>query len=165
MTTFLTIEFPGAYPPSLQRARHLNDDERARVLPEYRDSTFISVGDHVELPEIVWADMPNRAPDGDFRGCSSRAYIITQNEYDAYIKLNAERQAARKAHELDQTRAMYQAIIDRAKQQGGAMTPEAARKARKRWIDTYNEGGEGFVPSYITTDQLQAAEAWLAAHA
>ena len=57
---------------------------------------------------------------------------------------------------------MYLNIINMAQRQGGAMTADEARAARKRYNDLYNEGGEGFVPRYITVDELATAEAWLA---
>ena len=162
MQEYLTIEYAGAYGTSLQRARRLTDSEKSHLRPEYRDYMFVGIGDRINLKYIGWQDMPGRAPDGEFNGCSNRAYIITQSEYDDYIQLNAEREAAREARKREERRAMYLNIINMAQRQGGAMTADEARAARKRYNDLYNEGGEGFVPRYITVDELATAEAWLA---
>lgn len=162
MMEYLTIEFSSAYGVSIQRARRLTEAEAANVRPEYRERTFVGLGDAVALKHLGWNDMPNRAPDGEFAGCGNRVYIITDDELRAFIQINAQRQAAEDLRNAEQLRAMYLGIVNDAERQGGAMTDAEAAQARKRYNDTYNEGGYGYVPHFVTHKELDEAKAWLA---
>lgn len=149
---------------SLQQARRMTEEEQARFLPECRDRLLVSVGESVTLPSIGWEDLPDRAPDGEFVGEWNRAWILTQAEHDAFVALNAEREAEKERRKNAEYRAVYLEIIAQAERQGGAMTDAEAAEARKRYNDAYNEGGYGYVPHYVTRRELEAAKAWIEQH-
>ena len=163
-TTLLTIMDTDAYGVSLQEARRLTDAEKPEYAEWYRQYGLICTSKIIDLPLITWADMPKRPCDGSFMGCGNRAWIITQSEWDAYIALNAERLIARQKKDEAEMREAMLEIIARADRQGGALTVEEAERRRTAWINAVNEGGEGYVPSYVTIPAVEKAEKWLAEH-
>lgn len=164
MKTFLTIEAADAWGISMQEARRFTDAEKSRFAEWYREIGMVGIGDCIGLDHLKWSDMPKRPADGEFCGCSNRAWIITRAEWDAYIALNARRAEEKRARQEAAKRAAMQHIIEKAQRQGGAYTPEDARARAEAWINAVNEGGEGYVPEYITTADVECAEKWLSAH-
>lgn len=164
MEVFWTIELALAYGCTVQQARHLNDEEKTHYVDSAKETTFLRVGKAVALDEIRLTDMPERPSDGDFPGCGNQAWMISEEEKDAYLALNAQRREAKQLAQRAQTRQTMQLIIAEAERQGGAVTREEAKRREKEYNATYNEGGYGYVPHWITVDELEKAKAWLEAN-
>ena len=163
MSEYMTIEWATMGGVSLQRAHRMTEAEAERysIRPYCMERMLVGAGERVALPHITSWDLPDRAPDGEFMGGGNRAWILDQAEAERYTLLNAVRKAEQDRCENAERRAAYLEIVSMAKEQGGAMTEEEAAEARKRYNNTYNEGGYGYVPHYVTRRELDAAEAWL----
>lgn len=159
----LVIDYKIGGDAILQVARRLAPSEAANYAAWYRALCMIGLGEAIKLPTLDWRDMPNRPRDGELRD-NSQAWVITQAEWNAYIALDAERQEAQRIREEAKTRAKMLDIIARADRQGGAYTTEEAKRRTTAWINVVNEGGEGYVPHYVTVDAVERAKAWLANH-
>jgi len=164
---FLAIMFAGA-DTVLRIARRITAEECAA---EHYAAWMLQAGlvpvppyDDVPLPCVTLADAPDRPSDGMFAGCGNTAYIVSQAEWDAYVALNAERAEAKRRKTESETREYMREIVRAAERQGGACTREEAKRRAADWINAYNEGGEGYVPHYVTTDELDDATRWLAEH-
>lgn len=160
--TFLAISFSshGTY---LCSARRFTADEKSHYVEWYRETGMISLGSIVKLPEVTLRDAPNRPSDGNFNGSWNQAYIISQDEWDAYIALNDSRALVKAKAKEAETRRYMLSIIEDAQ----VITPisrEEAQRKQKAWINVANEGGEGYVPHYLTTDDVERAKQWLADH-
>lgn len=156
MTTYLTVEFAPAYGVSLQTARRLTDEEKARYLPEFQDHMMIRTGNYVELPNVTWIDLAGvigaRQIDGEFPGCSNRVYIITQEQWDALLAVEggyAEQSRAAEIAELEADKA----AAERQMVDGNLPAADEVKAKRRNWINTQNEGGEGYVPNWYSKEQ------------
>lgn len=150
-TEFLAVEHAYAYGITLNTARHLTDEER----PHYNepDTIFIGTGTHINLDHISIPDLPKRPCEGSFLGCGNRSWIISQEEWDELLNLNAQRAADKAEKDRAEEIAQLEALKARAERQGTLYTPEEARQKRMEWIRVQNEGGEGYVPHYFTQDE------------
>lgn len=105
----LVLECPYTfYSPSICEARRFTEEEKKKYSDWYKEHGFVATGEHIYLPFLRWEDFPKRDADGEFLGCSNRAWIITEEESEFFIRLNAEREAAKKAAE-EKERAEYEA--------------------------------------------------------
>lgn len=162
MTTYLTAEYAQAYGVSLQTARRLTEEERKSYLPEYQDYMMIGLGDHIPLHNVTWIDLrkvlKDQQPDGEFPGCCNRAYIITQEQWDALVALDhrASTEAEQQAH-TETVEALTAAKASAEQQMVSGKLPtkeEAARKARD-YNNVHNEGGYGYVPHFYSDDEYR----------
>lgn len=155
MSEFLTIEYATNYGVELKSARHLTDEERRHILPEYQDTTFVGVGSGVKLEYIKHSDMPDRPYDGSFMGCNNQTWIITQAEWDEYVTLNNIRKSVAEAEAIqDEIDALEARKAAAERQQDLPSAEEAARRV-KAWNDLYNEGGEGYVPHIYSAEEYE----------
>lgn len=113
MKTYLTIEYAHAYGVSLNSARRLTDEEKPHYADWFQDYGFISLGDTIELPEVTWRDLPKRESDGSFLGCGNSAWIITQEEWDAYAQLDAARKESKANTEAAEKAAYEEKLAQR----------------------------------------------------
>ena len=162
MTTYLTVEYAPGYGISLHTARRLTDDEKQSYLPEYQDYRLVGTGNDVDLNNITWISLyeflGKRAPDGEFAGCNNRAYIITQEQWDALIAMNngvavnkAEQERSAEIAELKQAKAHAEKQMVNGELPG----KEEAREKAKRYNDVHNEGGYGYVPHYYYDEEYK----------
>lgn len=121
------LEDAYAYGISICKARRFTEEEKQSYVPEFREFGFVGIGQSEVLEYISWKDMPSRTPDGSFIGCGNRAWIVTDEEADAYRSLNA----ARKQEEAEK-RAAEEALLRKKIAQRAA--EEAATRAQfDRW--------------------------------
>lgn len=138
---------------TLRAARRLTDAEKASYKPEYQDRMLIGAGEHIALPHVTWRDMLERPCEGEFPGCSNQAWVITQEEWDAFLQLDASRSAgAEEQAEADEV-AELEAQKSRAEAQQDLPTAEEVARRIQEWINTQNEGAEGYVPHVYTRDE------------
>lgn len=167
MTTYLVLEHAYSYGYSLCTARRLTDAEKTHKLPEYWDLCFVDLGGSIDLRHIRGDDplvysIITRPYDGSFDGCSNQAYIITQEEWDQLIELDKAKGAEKARKKREESRELWTSILHDCERQSHLYTREEAAAARKRWRDTQNEGGEGYMPRYRTIDDYEQAKARLA---
>ena len=158
----MTIEYTDAYGVTIQAARRLTDEEKSHYAAWYKDRALVALDDGITLPHIGWQDMPARPADGEFNGCSNRAWIISDDEVETYKRLNAERA---EAEELKHIRNQVDACrrIVNACERGYMADDEAqARKMEAEYSNAHNEGGEGYIPTWYTRSEYEAAVAYIA---
>ena len=148
------------------QARRLNEEEKKRFAEWYREYGMVSISGHGEnaLRFLRWDDCPHREPDGEFAGFGNQAWIISEEEANRYIALNAEREKETQKKELAEERAWRLQLLENAAKQGVLYTQEEARIRRQSWINVENEGGEGYVPHFYTIDEVENAKRWLQEH-
>ena len=96
----LVLEIPYAYDACICEARRFTEEEKVHYSDWYKDYGFVGTGENrISLPYITWEDAPKRPVDGEFCGCSNRAWIITDAEYEYYTNLNATREAEKEEKE------------------------------------------------------------------
>lgn len=164
--TFWVIE--NCYPLGIYvcMARRLNEDEKKHYADWYKEYGLVSIlgfHDH-PLRFLHWDDCPGRTPDGEFAGFGNQAWIISEEEANQYIALNAEREKEAKKQELAEERAWRLKLLENAEKQGVLYTKEEAKIRRQSWINVENEGGEGYVPYFYTIDEVENAKRWLLEH-
>ena len=157
METMLTVSCTPGWGVKLCRARRLTEEERGDYLPEYRDWMLVGQGGEIPLPHVLLEDLPQREPDGEFPGGYNRTWIVTQAEWDAMAALEAVRAAeaqekARQA-ELSLLNARKAEAERQAAPSGVLPTRQEAKAKAKDWVDTYNEGADGYVPYYYSGDE------------
>lgn len=155
MNKLLTIEHADMYGISLNEARRPTEEEKASYLPEFRDLMFYGVGPTIHLDYITLSNLPSRPYDGNFPGCGNQAWIITKEDWDNYINLNAQRKAEAELRKRKEETKELKQLKSMAERQGELYTKEDARKKTKEWIEAQNEGGEGFVPHYYTIEEYE----------
>lgn len=163
-TTMLTIEFSPAYGTSIRSARRFTEDEKANYVDWYKDVGLVSLGDAIDLPHIGWADLPDRPADGEFPGCSNRAWIITDEDAAAYKQLNAERAQAEAAKQIREQIEHYKRIVKACEAGYMVDTQEQAAQRAAAYNKSHNEGGEGYVPTWYTRSKCDEALAYIAEH-
>ena len=158
-----TIEYAYSSGISLQEARPLTEAERSHYAPEWQDKILIGLGNTIELPHIVWADLePYRGREEyAFHGCGNRTYEITDAEWDALVALEAARTAAESANDRADKIAELRKLIDMAEAQTDIPTTEEAARRIRDYNNVNNEGGEGWVPTIISRDRYDRAKAEL----
>lgn len=163
METFLTVEHAYAYGIDLQPARHLTEEERQNYRPEFWDTIFIGMGEHIPLDYVSWEELHealgNRRSDGDFLGCGNAAWIITQDEWDALLSINERnRKAAEEKKRLEEIEWREDAK-KRAEAQmvnGKLPSKEEAKRKSVEYNNIHNEGGFGFVPHFFAAEEYEA---------
>lgn len=156
MKNLLTIEYTTAYGIELCGARRLTEEEKVHYNPEYRETTLIGTGTHISLPHLKREDMPGRPSAGEFNGCYNQAWIITQEEWDAYLALEQTRSETEAAKAQADEIAVLEQRKASAEAQSDLPSKEEAARRTQDWINVYNEGGEGYVPHIYTRDEYEA---------
>lgn len=143
----------------LASARKLDESEKSSYSEEYKDHIIIGI-DHIKLPFIRVQDLSKFAGRYwyTFPGSCNTAYEVSGEEWNALIQLNASRAREEKEKERRERIEYYEALIRRAESQKDIPTEEEAHNRRKRWNDLYNEGGEGYIPSWVTAEQYRYAK-------
>lgn len=157
MDEFLTYDYTPVYGASLKKARHLKEDEKKKYLKPYWDTLYIGMEDNIHLKYIGWQDNPDRQADGSFPGCGNSAWIISQEEWDHYLELEAERAEKHRTEELENNIKLLKERIARMEGCELCQTKEEAREKAKQYNDLYNEGGYGYVPYFYTVDEYKSA--------
>lgn len=94
--------------------------------------------------------------EGAFLGCSNQVYSISQEQWDQLLATDARRSMERaekeKQEEVESLRIQKQQA-EHQMQDGRLPDRDGARRLRKQYNDTYNEGGEGFVPHFFFQEE------------
>ena len=139
-------------------ARRFTEEEKRHYVDSFKEFGFVGIGTEIELENINSGDLPRCPEDGSFVGCYNRAWIISDEEVEAYINLDQERGREKEREEKEARIAMAKNIISKAARQGKVYTKEEAREEAKKWNEIHNEGGEGYVPHFITVDEVERAK-------
>lgn len=124
----LVLEIPFAYDACICDARRFTEEEKAHYSDWYKDYGFVGTGENrISLPYITWEDAPKRPVDGEFCGCSNRAWIITDAEVEYYTNLNATREAEKEEKEA----------AEKAKQEALAATRKAEEEKIRAQFSTW----------------------------
>lgn len=151
---FWVIEYAYHYGVSIKSARWLTETEKIGKNPEMADRIMVGTGKTIDLPALSWQDLPRGAGDGEFLGCGNRAYIITDDAVEGYIKLNAELTRAAKTADLEEEIMAVKARLAAAEKQGNIPTAVEAKKAMDRYNAANNEGGYGYVPHVYSREEI-----------
>ena len=158
METFWTFEMTST-DYEIQKARRLTEEEKPRYTPEYQNLMMIGFGERYKLDVSFQALdeaglIPDRLADGTSPGCWNKAWIITEEEKDAYLRFNHEKQIEKLKQNLSE-KEEYLKMLE-------AKLPLPTREeARKRMLDynnTYNDGGEGYVPYIYSQPDYELAK-------
>lgn len=160
-----TIELAWGYGVSLQYARFLTEEEKSHYIPEVRDCMLICTGNTVDLPNVSFCDVPKDITcrtSFSFPSCSNAAYEITDDEWEFFVSLERRRAEEKKAKEIERQIEYWKQIIKMAEAQQDIPSREEVKKRLKIYNDTYNEGGEGFLPYIVSREEYESAKAFLA---
>lgn len=104
----------------------------------------------------------DRESDGQFTGSSGNVYIINQDEWDELVQMNSEKEKTVKRKDLEENIVSWKQIVQRCeaiKAAGNLYgTKEEAQKAKEKYNDFYNEGGDGYVPHFWTVEEYEDAK-------
>lgn len=143
----------------LSYARKLDESEKSSYSDEYKDHIIIGV-DHIKLPFVnVW-DL-SKYKDRYwycFPGGYNMAYEVSEEEWKTLLQLNESRASEEKEKDRRERIEYYKSVIRRAESQKDIPLALEAAKRQKEWIDLQNEGGEGYVPIWITAEQYRDAK-------
>lgn len=144
---------------ALVHARQLNENEKSHYSEEYKDHVLVAI-DQIKLPFInVW-DLPKHERESWYSlpGGSNTAYEVSDEEWKSLIQLNEARASEKEEEERRERVAYYEAVIRQAEAQKDIPSALEAAKRRKEWNNIYNEGGEGYAPTWITAEQYKNAK-------
>lgn len=164
MKEYLTCEVAFSYGISLRKARRFSEEEKEKYAEWFRDKGFVCLKSsfNIDLEHITWEDvrevLNNRDDDGSFSGCSNVAYIISQNEWDELVELNAKKRLEKEKKEVEKSITECKQIIEKCEKQEKLYTKEEAAKKRRDYNRLYNEGGEGYVPHFYTIEEYEFAK-------
>ena len=88
---------------------------------------------------------------------TTHMYILSEDEWNYLLALNEACRVQQLADACSKEQAACAEVIKKCGQQGKLYTKEEADIIRKQWNDTYNDGGEGFVPKIWTIDDYEKA--------
>ena len=167
MEQFIVIEYAPCYDTSICDARRLTDEEKKHYRPEFAEKGFIGLGDDITVKHIELSDLPKRKADGCFLGCNNIAFIISNEEKEAFIALNAKREKEKKKKELVQNieRLKYNIGIAeiQCKNHSGILPDRETARKRMEWQNNlYNEGGEGYIEHEYCQEEYDSMQKSLA---
>lgn len=150
----------------LKKARRLTDEEKKQYVEEFRNRAFVGIrGESIDLKYLMFNEILNyldRESDGQFTGSSGNVYIITQDEWDELVQMDSAKAKIAKRKELEENIVSWEKIVQRCeaiKASGNLYsTKEDAQKAKKKYNDFYNEGGDGYVPHFWTVEEYEDAK-------
>ena len=148
----------------LTKARRLTDEEKSQYVKEFR--AFVGIrGESIDLKYLMFDEILNyldRESDGQFTGSSGNVYIINQDEWDELVQMNSEKEKTVKRKDLEENIVSWKQIVQRCeaiKAAGNLYgTKEEAQKAKEKYNDFYNEGGDGYVPHFWTVEEYEDAK-------
>lgn len=144
-------------------ARRLTDDEKKHYIPEFRERMFICTGTHIALDNpLLPEDFPSRESDGCFPANSNQAWIITQEEWEYYLDLDHTRTENKLHKEQEEELLFLRQEIERMNRQPKLYSSEEAKHKAQEWNETYNEGGEGYIPHFYTIEEFKRVSARIA---
>lgn len=156
---FLTVQHATAYGVSLQAARGLTEEEKRHYLPEFWESAFVGIGETISLDYVCPKDMSDRPHDGEFAGCYNRAWKISQEEWDKYVKLNesrkAEKEESARAARIKYLESQKEQAERQVKVSGGFPSEKEVKKRIQEWNTVQNEGGEGYTPHIYSAEEYK----------
>jgi hypothetical protein len=81
---------------SIMDARRPAAEELKGFTPEYQSRILYGIpgSEDINLPHITWRDMPDRKSEGEFPGCDNCAWILSPEDEQRYLDLEAERASA-----------------------------------------------------------------------
>lgn len=162
----IVLEFAYNYGLSICEARRLTEQEKSGYAEWFQEAGMVGVGEVIELTHLSPIDqlvssILSRPEDGQFCGCSNTVRIISESEKEQLLSLDAqkkkEKEEKERSDEISWLRERVAALRGRK-----LYTAEEAKEAQEHWINTQNEGSEGYVPHYPTYDELENAERRLA---
>ena len=149
---FWALQWATSYGHSISRAV-FNGYAKEGLSQDYKPYAMGSVGEHTKLKHITWHDNPDRPSDGSFTGCNNQVWIISLDERDALIALDAERKQAKDAKEKAERIAYLQDRIKSIESPETLPTYDEAKRRMKNYNDMVNEGGSGYVPHIVSKEE------------
>ena len=162
MKTFLTVEYAASYGVTLQKARRFSDEEKATYADWFKEIGFVSLGNDIALDELNMSDIEAVLKrsitdnDGSFSGCNNQVFIITQDQWDALVKLNEEKGDGKSEEEIKECEEII-ALYENTK----LYTQSEAKVKSMEWKNLQNEGQDGYAPHFYTFQEYEAAKARL----
>lgn len=161
MTVHRVLALSGYAQLELCLARFCTEEEKANFAEWCRDEMMFAVsGSHIGLPHLYFPDLRDflghRISNGMFPGVASQVWIINKEEWDAILAMEqaaAEKQAEEGRESLITALLERKRLAERQMKDGKLPDKDEAERKAKRWNDTYNEGGEGYVPHFFTTEE------------
>ena len=146
----LIVYFPCT--AKLRQVRRLTPEEKLKYTEECRDFLFYPAdGEEYEFEnKIEPCDFPDRKSDGEWHYGSNKLWIISQDEWDNYIAVDRERTKIKSEKKRVERLAYLERAKSAAEKQTKLYTLDEAKRVWKKYNDTYNEGGYGYVPHYYT---------------
>lgn len=160
MTTYKTLCMSTAG-NELIVARRLTDDEKAQYLPEYQNWMFLGTGaPHIPLKNLYSVEIlpviDGQRADGAFPGCGNLAYIISDSQWNELIAMDQDKvkaeMAAQEAAEIESLR-IRKAAAERQMVNGMLPSTEEAKRLAAQYNELHNEGGEGYIPHYYSSEE------------
>lgn len=144
---------------ALAHARKLSESEKANYSDEYKDHMLIGI-DHIDLSYVRVTDLADYEDRYwyCFSGGYNMAYEVSEAEYNTLLQLNETRSRGEKEKERRERIKYFESIIRRAESQKDIPSESEATRRRKEWNKIYNEGGEGYLPSWVTAEQYRNAK-------
>lgn len=166
MKEYLTVEYAPGYGIGLQKARRFTEEEKKKYAEQYRELGFIETGDRIKLEHVKFESLSEvlngEGSDGFFPGSDNYVWIITKEQWERFIELNAVEKEEAEKREREEQICLYRGIITECEKQGTLYTVEEAKAKTKTYNDINNEGGEGYVPHFYTKAEYDYAKERLA---
>lgn len=158
-----TIEWAYSYGVELQEARRPTEEELSHFNPECRPFMLYGTGAHIPMEHIRSDDFVRQYQmEGrhryEFPGCGNMAFEISDEEWDAFIVLNEQREAEKSEEQRQSEIRECRELIRRANRQRDIPTAEEVKRRQSAWNDVCNEGGEGYVPTWVTAESVARAK-------
>ena len=160
LPVLLVAERADSYGFYLCKAQHLSEQDKQRFSDDWKERILHPVSEEVELKHMHCEDfysvVQTSQYEGAFLGCSNQVYSISQEQWDQLLATDARRSMERaekeKQEEVESLRIQKQQA-EHQMQDGRLPDRDGARRLRKQYNDTYNEGGEGFVPHFFFQEE------------
>ena len=154
---FLTIKIP--YIPdvkvSLQKARFLTEKEKAGYTGFHKDDIMVAVDEGTELPYLSYDNSPERPMSGSFGDDKILAWIISQDEWNAYIALNNEKEEVAKEKEIK----LLKSTLAHGRAQSSLLTEAELGAGRGKYGDFRHDDRAD--SNYVTKERFDEASARL----
>lgn len=161
------LEYAPSWGITLTEARFPTEEEKVGYADWFQKVMLIGSGKNIKLDFVTWEDLDfdlfrSRGKTYSFLGTNNSVWEISDEEWDSFLSLNAQRIEQKKQKDLEEEIAAYRKIISKAEAQRDIPTRQEAKRRIKQYNDIHNEGGYGFVPQIIDIDQYNAAKSRLA---
>lgn len=158
------VEWSMNYGISINNARRLTEDEKATYADDWKDRILIGVGENIELNNLNSTDLFEVVSNDDdyagaFLGSHSQCYYLTSENEEKLLKLNEEKGKAKQEKEEREEKENLIDLVKRVEEKRVRVMP---RKDIKGYLvyynNLYNEGGEGYVPEIIATEDYEESK-------